>query len=595
MKHIRASLLLALTALASAQTTLREAAAQRSLLFGAAANADEFGMRNRLSEPEYAATLSRQFNMLEAENAMKWSVVRPTRDSFNFGPGDKLAAFAEANNMKLRGHVLLWHSGMPSWVAPFAASATPAQMSTLLEEHIRTVVGHYKGKVFAWDVVNEAFTDPAGPTTSALRNSVWHNQPGIGRTGTAYIEQAFRWAHEADPDALLFYNDYSIEGAGSKFQAVLTMLKDFIARGVPVHGLGLQMHLTTSGFPPDASLAENMRQVAALGLQVHFTEMDVRLPVDSSGAASERDLQTQAATYGRILGHCLAVPKCTAIQTWGFTDLYSWVPSFYPGLGAALPFDRSYRPKAAVEAMLNAMRTVPPVLTSTAIVNAASYKTGALAPGELITIFDAKYGPGTLVNAQLTSDNKLTTDLDSTKVTFDGIPAPLVYALSGQISAIVPYEIAGRSETTVQYEFNGVRSNTVTVPVTNTAPAIFAADATGTGPGLILKLDYSVNSAANPSNRGDAVLVLATGAGAISGGAVSGALAPGAGQQTETITATVAGIPAPVLYAGPAPGLVNGILQVNLTIPPEVPSGAQPLILRVGGIETQRGITIEVR
>jgi endo-1,4-beta-xylanase len=185
--------------LRSAKPTLREAAAQRSLLFGTAANADEFGMRNRLTEPEYAATLARHFNMLEAENAMKWSVVRPTRETYNFGPGDKLETFAAANGMKLRGHVLVWHSGLPSWLTPFAASATPAQMSALLEDHIRTVVGHYKGKVFAWDVVNEAFNDPSGSALPTLRASVWNNQPGIGQPGTAYIEQAFRWAHEADP------------------------------------------------------------------------------------------------------------------------------------------------------------------------------------------------------------------------------------------------------------------------------------------------------------------------------------------------------------------------------------------------------------
>jgi uncharacterized protein (TIGR03437 family) len=189
----------------------------------------------------------------------------------------------------------------------------------------------------------------------------------------------------------------------------------------------------------------------------------------------------------------------------------------------------------------------------------------------------------------------LATELETTKVTFDGIPAPLIYALSGQVSAIVPYEVAGRSQTTVQYEFNGVRSNTVTVPVVRTAPAVFAANASGKGPGLILKLDYSLNSAGNPSAPGDVVLILATGAGAISGGAVTGALAPGAGQQAETVTATIAGIPAPILYAGPAPGLVNGVLQVNLTIPPNAPSGTQPLLLRVGGVETQTGITIEIR
>jgi uncharacterized protein (TIGR03437 family) len=241
------------------------------------------------------------------------------------------------------------------------------------------------------------------------------------------------------------------------------------------------------------------------------------------------------------------------------------------------------------------MRTVPPVLTADAIVNAASYKSGPVAPGELITIFQARYGPGSLLNARLTPDNQLATELQTTRVYFDGIAAPMVYALSGQTSAIVPYEVAGRSETVVQYEFNGLRSNAVTLPVTRAAPGIFAADATGKGPGLVLKLDYSVNSALNPSRPGDAVIVLATGGGTIAGGAITGALAPGAGVQTETVTATIGGVSAPVLYAGPAPGLVNGVLQVNLTIPANAPTGPQPLLLRVGDAETQSGITIVIR
>jgi uncharacterized protein (TIGR03437 family) len=245
--------------------------------------------------------------------------------------------------------------------------------------------------------------------------------------------------------------------------------------------------------------------------------------------------------------------------------------------------------------MLQTMRTVAPVLSAEAIVNAASYQAGPVAPGEVVTVFQARYGPGALVNARLTPDNKLTTELATAKFYFDGIPAPLVYALSGQVSAIVPYEVAGKSETSVQYEFNGVRSNTVTLPVGTATPGVFAADATGKGPGLVLKLDYSVNSASNPSGPGDAIIVLATGGGTIAGGAVTGALAPGPGQQTETVTATIGGVPADVLYAGPAPGLVNGVLQVNLAIPAGAPAGPQPLVLTIAGKQSQSGLTMVVR
>src|SRR5262249_29645587 len=150
-------------------------------------------------------------------------------------------------------------------------------LSSILEDHIRTVAGHFAGQVYAWDVVNEAF---AGNGT--LSNTIWYNTPGIGREGTGFIEQALRWAHEADPKALLFYNDFSAEGVNAKSDAIYAMAKDFKARGVPLDGIGFQMHLTTSNTPL-SSMETNIRRFADLGMYVQFTELDVRLPVDSSG------------------------------------------------------------------------------------------------------------------------------------------------------------------------------------------------------------------------------------------------------------------------------------------------------------------------
>jgi endo-1,4-beta-xylanase len=139
-------------------------------------------------------------------------------------------------------------------------------------------------------------------------------------TGTGYIEQAFRWAHAADPDALLFYNDYGIEDAGPKFDAVYNMVQDFVSRGVPIHGVGFQMHIDTGGYPSTAGLTQNIQRLNALGIQAQITEMDVRLPVDANGNPSPDSLQAQAMTYQRILTVCLQMPNCTAFQTWGFTD-----------------------------------------------------------------------------------------------------------------------------------------------------------------------------------------------------------------------------------------------------------------------------------
>ncbi len=585
-------LILTLAVLHAQPATLREAADQRPLLIGAAANADEYGMANRLNEPQYASTLAAQFNMLEAENAMKWSSIHPSQSTYNFGPGDKLVAFAEAHGMKVRGHNLLWHSNNPDWVNTYAKTATPAQMSAVLEDHIKTVVVHYKGKVFAWDVVNEAIPDNPSGAGTPLRDSIWYNQPGIGQTGTGYVEQAFRWAHEADPNALLFYNEYSIEGPGAKFDAMLNMLKDFVARGVPIHGVGFQMHIDTNGYPSSAGLAQNIQKVTALGLQVHFTELDVRIRV-SNGTASAADLQSQAATYQRVTTVCLQNPGCTAIQTWGFTDKYSWIPGFFSGFGAALPFDASYQAKPAVGAMIDAMQTVAPVLSGSAVVNAASYAAGAVAPGEIVTLFNVNYGPPSILEAVF-DGSVLSSNLGSTRVFFDGIPAPFIYALVGQSSVVVPYAVAGKQDTVMQYEYNGVRSNSVTIPVVPSAPGIFSLNQSGTGPGATLNQDYSVNSAANPVAAGGAVQVFATGGGTIVGGATDGAVATGAGAQTLNVTATVGGLPARVLYAGPAPQLVNGVLQVNVEIPQGL-SGPQPLAINVDGRPSQPGITVAVR
>jgi endo-1,4-beta-xylanase len=573
-----------------AQVTLRQASAERALLIGAAANADEYGIPNRLNEAAYAATLSGQFSMLEAENAMKWNPIHPSETTFNFSPGDKLVAFAQSQDMRVRGHTLVWHGNNPAWLTARAQSATPAAMAAVLRDHIMNVAGHYQGKIFAWDVVNEAIAD-----NGTLRSSIWYDQPGIGLTGTGYVEQAFRWAREAAPDALLFYNDYNVEGPGTKFNALYNMVKDFVERGIPIDGVGLQMHLTTGGYPDSAGLSQNIQRLTALGLQVHITEMDVRLKVDSSGAASASDLQIQAQIYGKILTVCLQNPGCTAIQTWGFTDKYSWIPGSFPGFGAALPFDAAFQSKPAVQAMIDAMRSVPPTLKASNIVNSASFKEGAVAPGELITLFGANYGPSRLVFAQPDRSNVYPSALAGVQVFFDGIPAPLIYAQAGQVSVVVPYQVAGKQQTTVQYQFGGVASNTVALTVAASAPGIFSANSSGSGSGAILNQDNSVNTDTNPERSGNIMQIFATGGGTVAGGAANGALAPGVSTQTLPVSVTIGGLEAPVAYAGSAPGLLNGLLQVNIVVPAGLNPGPQDVIVKVGGVPSQPGIIVSVR
>lgn len=326
--------------------TLRDAANSTGMLVSTAVRPDLF------SEPAYAERLAREFNMIEPEDVMKWWVVRRKPGAFDFVPGDQVVSFAHAHGMKVRGHCLVWGNDNPQWLAQ--SHFTAAQLADLMHDHISTVMKHYAGQVFAWDVVNEAFDE-----NGQVKDSIWYNQPGIGLAGkqTAYVEQAFRWAHEADPQALLFYNEGGGEGLNRKSDAIYAMVKDFRRRGVPIDGVGLQTHISHLDFDM-AALAANIARLTALGLQVHITELDVALPTDSAGRAQDDDLQKQADIYRGIVRACRQNPGCTALQTWGFTDKYSWIVSHSQHTeGAALLFDRAYKPKPAYYATVEALST----------------------------------------------------------------------------------------------------------------------------------------------------------------------------------------------------------------------------------------------
>lgn len=335
--------------LPSPAQTLRQAADRDGLLVSTAVRPSQ------LSEPAYASTLAREFNMVEAEDAMKWWVLRPDPATYDFRQGDELVRFALDHQMKVRGHCLVWSRDNPKWLTE--GHYTSRQLSRLVREHIDRVMSHYAGQVFAWDVVNEAFDE-----NGKVRSSIWYDQPGIGFSGhgTKYIEQVFRWAHQVDPHALLFYNEAEGEGLNRKSDAIYAMVKSFKRHGVPIDGVGLQMHLSLQGsdiFTIAANISANIARLTALGVQVHITELDVSLPLDSSGQvrAEDRneDLSRQADVYRGIVRACLNSAGCTAIQTWGFTDKYSWIGSHTRGArGLALPFDRAYQPKAAYHAVL---------------------------------------------------------------------------------------------------------------------------------------------------------------------------------------------------------------------------------------------------
>jgi endo-1,4-beta-xylanase len=328
-----------------AEQPLRAAAEGAGILIGTAVRPEQ------LSEAAYTATLGREYNLVEPEDAMKWWVLHSEAGRYDFRPADRIVQFASEHRMKVRGHTLVWGRNNPAWLTE--AHYTSDQLSRVLQQHIETVVQHYRGQVFAWDVVNEALDE-----NGKIRSSLWYDQPGIGLAGkgAAYIEQCFRWAHAADPDALLFYNEAGGEEVNAKSDAIYEMAKDFLRRGVPIHGVGFQMHVENLRVNT-ASVSANIARLTALGLQVHITELDVAIPVDAAGnALHAEDLQRQADIYRQIASACLGHRGCTALQTWGFTDKYSWIGSHsHHTQGAALLFDRHYGAKPAYDALFGAM------------------------------------------------------------------------------------------------------------------------------------------------------------------------------------------------------------------------------------------------
>ncbi len=348
-KGFRRSVIFAVAmACSCAAQSLRQTAEKDQVLIGTAVRPSLF------SENAYASTLAREFTMVEPEDAMKWRALHPDANTYDFRQGDEVVRFAQAHQMKVRGHCLVWDHDNPDWLA--RGNFTTKHLSRLLRQHITRVMKHYAGQVFAWDVINEALDENGN-----VRDSIWYNKPGIGLSGQgpAYIEQVFRWAHKADPHALLFYNEAEGEGWNEerrrKSDAIYAMLKDFTRRGVPIDGVGLQMHVPTIELDAATiatNLSANIARLTAFGLQVHITELDVALPLDARGEPQPEDLVREADLYRGIVRACLNNRNCTAIQTWGFTDKYSWIGSHSRHTrGQGLLFDRTYQPKSAYRAV----------------------------------------------------------------------------------------------------------------------------------------------------------------------------------------------------------------------------------------------------
>jgi len=334
----------------SGPKSLRAHAEVHGLLVGCAVVPEKL-----TGEPEYATLVAAQANILVPENAMKWKALQPSPDKFNFGPADTIVAFAFAHGQKVRGHNLCWHEALPDW---FAGTVTKGNARQILIDHITTVAGHYAGKLHSWDVVNEAIDTKSG-LPGSLRKSPW-----LELAGPDYIDLAFRTAREADPKALLTYNDYGIETDApdevAKRAAVLELVRRMKKRGVPIDAVGVQSHLKTQNLAPGTGLRDFVRELNRMDLRVFITELDVD-EKKLEGSEPERDAAI-ARIYSDYVTMMVAEPNVDAVLTWGITDRYTWLngakwarPDGKPQ--RSLPFYADDQPAPAFFALRDALDT----------------------------------------------------------------------------------------------------------------------------------------------------------------------------------------------------------------------------------------------
>ncbi|MBD1362448.1 endo-1,4-beta-xylanase [Mucilaginibacter sp. ZT4R22] len=305
-----------------------------------------------LKDSKQAALIISQFNSITPENAMKMGPIHPAENRYNWRDADAIVAFAQANGIKVRGHNLCWHEQTPSWLfmGEDGKQVSKEVLLQRLKTHIDTVVGRYKGKIYAWDVVNEAIDDDS---TKFLRNSLWYKI-----CGEDFIFKAFEYAHAADPNAVLFYNDYNTERP-EKRERIYKLLKRLINAKIPVQGVGLQAHWSLSE-PSEKDLEATIKKFASLGLKIQITELDMsvypweknrrdKLPGESDAFSAEKE-QQQAKQYAMVFKvfrkHKDVI---TGVTFWNIADNYSWLDN-YPVKGRKnypLLFDQNLQPKKA--------------------------------------------------------------------------------------------------------------------------------------------------------------------------------------------------------------------------------------------------------
>ena len=295
-----------------------------------------------------------QFNIVVAENEMKFDATEPSEGRFSYGNGDKMVKYAKANGMRIRGHALAWHSQVPNWVNNYKNDKQ--KLLKVLKNHIENVVGHWKGQIDEWDVVNEAISNNEPQWRSY---SVWYQ--GIG---PEFIDSAFVWTHAVDPDAELCYNDYNLEqGVNPKAKAgfLLEQVKRWVANGIPIHCVGSQTHVedttTDKHFigSPD-SLRSLAKELAKLNVKLKITELDIGFK--SGINVSKSDLERQGQTFRQYLDIVLEEPNVDTYLIWGVSDRWSWLGGLNRQQG--LIYDENLNPKPAFDSIMVRLQTYEP-------------------------------------------------------------------------------------------------------------------------------------------------------------------------------------------------------------------------------------------
>ena len=301
-------------------------------------------------DPSYAPKVVSEFDGVIAAT-MYYFMTETAQNTFTYGDGDATIAAARANSLQVHCHHLIGPNlYLPAWIVN--GKFTSAQLTQIMTTHIRTVMGHFKGQCTSWDVVNEALNQDGTVSTTA---NIWAQT-----IGPSYIDVAFQLARQADPDAKLYYNDFYVENQTPKTNGMYSLISGMQQRGVPIDGVGLQCHWIPGNADPNwlpnhDQMVANMAHLAKMGLTARLSEVDARLLLPASAAA----LANQATIFSTTTQACLDSPNCTGVWFWGADDNTSWIPSFFPGYGAATLFDANFNPKPGYASVISTLRAAP--------------------------------------------------------------------------------------------------------------------------------------------------------------------------------------------------------------------------------------------